>query len=145
MLRSPEARLRARALPPAIAIVVMLSACAGSNLFQVAVPIGKEGPTVEITAPEQGITVSQGASLNVRALAEAPDGLASATLSGVLQEDGSAAFTQQTVTYGNVPTAEINRTLAAVAGQGTGAVWVIVSVSDAAGETAADTVSVTVN
>lgn len=142
MLRSLEVRHTAPAL---VAAAVVLSACAGSNLFQVAVPLGGGGPSVVITSPTQGVTVAAGASLSVAAEAEAPDGIASATISGVFQDGSGAAFTQQTISYANVPATTINRTLGATPGAATGPVWVIVSVTDAGGVTAADTVSITVN
>ena len=142
MLRSREGR---RSAPLLIAAAAALSACAGSNLFQVVVPVGEGGPSVAITAPTEGVTVNQGATLAVAAEAEAADGIASATVSGVFKDGSGPAFAQQTISYANVPATTINRTLGAVTGAGPGAVYIIVSVTDAGGETAADTVSITVS
>jgi hypothetical protein len=149
--RNPGRRRRndpRRAAIGALAGAVFLSACAGANLFEAFAfggdAIGGGGPSVEITAPAEGLTVNQGASLQVAALVEAPDGLGTVAVRGVYKTGGGAAFAEQTITYQAATVAEVNRTLASTNG-GAGAVYLVVVLTDAVGEVAADSVSITIN
>jgi hypothetical protein len=139
---------RRRATLGALASAVFLSACAGANLFEAFAfggdVIGGGGPTVQIDAPTEGLTVNQGASLQVQAVVEAPEGLGTAAVRGVYKDGSGAAFAEQTITYQAATVAEVNRTLGST-NAGPGEVHVIVEVTDAVGAVAADTVSITVN
>ena len=138
---------RSARLPGLTVLVIagLLSACAGENLFSLAASVGTTGPDVTITEPVGAATVAEGVPIEVTAAATAPDGLRLATYSGVFQESGEAAFRQEVETFANVTVASLNKTLLAVDLAGTGAVYIIVKVTDALGATAADTVSITVN
>ena len=139
---------RRRAALGALASAVFVSGCAGANLFEAFAfgddVIGGGGPTVQIAAPTDGLTVNQGASLQVQALVEAPDGLGTVTVRGEYKDGSGAAFAEQTVTYQAATVAEVNRTLAST-NAGAGAVYVIVELTDALGAVAADTVSITIS
>jgi hypothetical protein len=139
---------RRRAKLGALASAVFLSGCAGANLFEAFAfggdVIGGGGPTVQIDAPTEGLTVNQGASLPVQAVVGAPDGLGTTAVRGVYKDGSGAAFAEQTITYQAATAAQVNVTLAS-ANAGAGEVYVIVEVTDALGAVAADTVSISIN
>ncbi len=124
---------------------VLLSACAGENLFSVSAAVGGAGTQLEITAPADGSTVTEGASVQVIADATAPAGVASAKFSGVFKESGEAAFLSETETFQSPTVLHLDNTLQAVDGAGTGGVYIILLLTDGLGVTKADTVSITVN
>lgn len=128
----------------ALAGAVILGGCAGSNLFGLAAAVGAQGPLVEITAPTDGVTVDEGASLQVTATAEAPDGINSVTISGVFKESGEAAYVSDTQAYQAAPVVNVSKTIGAVTGAGAGQAYVIVSVTDALGTEKADSVLITI-
>jgi hypothetical protein len=146
MLRFPAGRLRARGALAALGAGIVLTACAGSNLFEPrGAEVGVGGPSVEITVPTEGFTVNQGVSLQVEALVEAPAGLNTVTVKGVYKEAGNAAaFQPQSLTFQGANAADLNALLAST-NAGPGAVYVIAEVTDQAGDVAADTVSITIN
>lgn len=127
-----------------LAGAVILSACAGENLFQIAASVGGAGPTVEITAPGESLNIAGGAAVQVRAEVTAPNGLSGAAYSGIFVEGGEAAFVAETESFAGQPAVSLDNTLDPVAVQGTGDVWIIVEVTDTQGEAAADTVKVTI-
>ena len=141
----PEASSRrSRALPLLVAVVV-LSGCAGENLFQNLVALGGASPTVSITAPNEGFTMAQGASVQITAETNTPNGLTIAEFKGVYVDTGTEAFVPQTQSFQNVPFASLSQVLAAAAVQTPGDVYIVVSVTDGQGEAAADTVKIILN
>ena len=128
-----------------LASVVLLSACAGENLFSLAAAVGAVGPEVMITAPSEGLTLAAGAPLVIVADATAADGISSAKFSGVFKESDEAAFVGEIDTFQNPTFLNLSKTLEAVDEAGTGSVFVIVEVTDRFGVVAADSVSITVS
>ena len=125
--------------------VVILSACAGENLFSLAAAVGAVGPEVSITAPSEGLTLAAGAPLVIVADATSSDGISSAKFSGVFKESDEAAFVQVIDNFQNPTFVNLAKTLEAVEGAGTGSVYVIVEVTDRLGVVTADSVSITVS
>jgi hypothetical protein len=123
---------------------LLLTGCAGENLFSSAGSVGGSEPTVEITAPQEAFSLALGASVQILAQVNAPNGLVSADYSGVY-EDGSAAFVAETETFGRPSFANLDNTIGPVIDQTAGEVRLIVRVVDGQGEAKADTVQVTVN
>ena len=127
-----------------LAGAVLLSACAGENLFSLSAAVGAAGPTVTITAPTEGFTLAAGASVQVQASASAPDGIASAKFSGVFKESGETAFVEKIEEFQNVSVVNLDKTLESADGEGTGSAFIIVEVTDQFGAVKADSVTVTV-
>lgn len=123
---------------------LLLAGCAGENLFFAPGTVGGSEPTVEITAPQEAFSLALGASVQILAQVNAPNGLVSADYSGVY-EDGSAAFVAETETFGRPSFANLDNTIGPVIDQTAGEVRLIVRVVDGQGEAKADTVQVTVN
>lgn len=128
-----------------LAVAVLLSACAGENLFQIAALAGGGGPTVDITAPSPDLTLAQGAAVQITGTASAPNGLSAADYSGVFTESGEAAFVADTETFENPSSANLDKTLIAVVPTAAGEVWIIVKVTDGLGEAKADTVTISIS
>ena len=125
--------------------VVILSACAGENLFSLAAAVGAVGPEVSITAPSEGLTLAAGAPLVIVADATSADGISTAKFSGVFKESGDAAFVEDIDNFQNPTFVNLAKSLDAVEGAGTGSVYVIVEVTDRLGVVTADSVSITVS
>jgi hypothetical protein len=145
-MHAPRGRssARARALT-FLAGALFLAACAGSNLFSVTASAGTGGPEVTITAPQENLTIAQGASVQVLADVNAPNGVGAADVRGIFVEDQAPAFVARTLTFQNPSFVSLEETLDAVDGQGTGPVWIIVKATDGLGTAAADTVQITIS
>lgn len=139
-----EARVRPGAALAVLASVAILSACAGENLFTFPVTGTEPGPGVEITAPTEGQEALVGDSILVMASVSAPTGAASVVYSGVYEIDGSSAYTGETASLNGLVNVSLTNHLRASPGQVAGTAVVVVSVTDQAGETSADSVTVTI-
>ena len=145
MLHSGDSRFLRRLGLTLLVTPVFLSGCDGQNLFALAAAVGGAGIEIEITAPEEGAEVAEGAPIQVTGDATAPAGVGSAKFSGVFKESGAAAFVAETETFQNPTILHLDNTLLAVAGAGTGSVYIIIELTDGLGVVEADTVSITVN
>ena len=131
-------------LAGALLVAVALPACTGDNLFTgLGALSGLLGPEVEITAPQANLTLAVGASVQVTANVSSPDGVTNVSFKGVFT-GGSVAFTEIPFTLPAPQDTTVTRTLVP-AGASTGTVRIIVTASDALGETGADTVTVSIN
>ena len=144
MKRPVIANRRVRAALVLLVGVGVLGACAGENLFSLAATAGQTGPDVEITNPTSGATAIVGDSVRVQASVSAPNGAASVVYSGTYGADGDAAYVQETNDLNGLVNLSLSNRLRAVPGQRAGTAIVVVSVTDRAGETGADTVTVTI-
>lgn len=124
---------------------VFLTGCAGENLFGLAAAVGGVGIEIEITSPEEGAEIAEGLPVQVTGEAAAPAGVGSAKFSGVFKESGAAAFVSETETFQNPAALQLDNTLVAADGAGTGSVYIIIEVTDGLGAVKADTVTITVN
>jgi hypothetical protein len=123
---------------------LVLSACAGENLFSLSAGVGTTGPAVGITAPGEGFTIALGDSVLVLADVTAPDRATLATYRGTHPDTGDDAYIGQTATLGSVPAANLRTYLKAADTQVVGAAYVVVEVTDALGQTGIDSVRVTI-
>lgn len=137
--------IRPRAALCVLASTLGLSACSGENLFSLAAGVGELGPTVLITAPSEGFTISVGDSILILAEVNAPDGASSAAYGGVYVTSGDAAYTAETETLGDLAFVRLNNRLLAADGQVAGAVFIVVEVTDVLGAIGKDSVRVTIN
>lgn len=128
----------------ALAAVGVFGACAGENLFSVAGTGAGGAPTVEITAPTAGAEFAVGAPVSVAANGTAQSGGANAEFKGVYAADGAAAYTAQTVSVSGLVNVALTAELSAAPGQTAGTAVIIVTLTDQAGNTGADSVSVTI-
>ena len=130
----------------AVLLAVAAAGCAGDNLFSlVGGSTGGSVGTVNITAPSGGLTVAQGAAVQVRADVTAPNGLRTVNYTGWYTDGSGAAYVAETESYQNTPFATLDNTLSAAAGQTAGDVWIIVEVVDTQGGAVSDTVTITIN
>ena len=127
-----------------VASAAILSACAGENRFSLAASVSELGPEVSITAPLEGATLAPGDSVQIDADLNAPSGVASVAYSGTYTPSGEDAYTAETEPLGGGTTANVSNYLTAVDGQVEGSVYLVVEVTDAIGETARDSVKVTI-
>lgn len=124
----------------------LLAACAGENLFTgLGTSVEVTAPAVDITTPTEGFNKALGDSLRVEANVNAPNGAASVRYSATYEADGTAAYTSETVGLDGSMSVTLSETLAAVAGQIAGTALVVVEVTDQAGESGADTVTVVIS
>lgn len=138
-------KIRPRAALCALASILLLSACSGENLFSLAAGVGELGPTVQITTPSEGFTISLGDSIQVSAEVTAPDGAASAAYRGAYANSGTAAYTAETETLGDLTFVRLDNRLLAADGQVAGSVYIVVEVTDVLGAIGKDSVKVTIN
>jgi hypothetical protein len=125
-------------------VAAALPACTGDNLFTgLGALSALLGPEVDITAPQANLSLAVGASVQVTANVSSPDGVTNVSFKGVFT-GGSVAFTEIPVTLPAPQDTTVTRTLAP-AGASTGTVRIIVTATDALGETGADTVTVSIN
>jgi len=140
-----EDKTRRRAAVGILTMTLLLSACAGENLFSLAAVAGALGPEVLITVPGEGFTIAVGDSIQVSAEVTAPDGATSATYSGEYETSRTAAYAPEAETLGGVGFIRLNNRLLAADGQVTGTVVIVVEVTDQAGAVGKDSVKVTIN
>jgi hypothetical protein len=127
-----------------LAGTLVLSACAGENLFSLTAGAGAAGATVDITAPGEGFTVALGDSVLVLTDVTAPDRATLVTYRGTHPDTGDDAYIGQTETLGNVPAATLQTYLKAADTQVSGSAYVVVEVTDALGQTGIDSVKVSI-
>ena len=144
-MKRPVVAKRVRAVLALLVGVGVLSACAGENLFSLAASVGQTGPDVEITSPTSGATATIGDSVLVTATVSASNGAASVVYSGTYGAEGDAAYVQETSDLNGLVNLSLSNRLRAVPSQRAGTAIVVVSVTDQAGETGADTVTVTIS
>ena len=144
MNRNVVAVERLRAALAVLASAGVLSACAGENLFSLAASVGDQGPDVEITAPTSGAQVTIGDSVLVTATVNAPAGAASALYTGTYEVGGETAFVQETEDLNGLSNVSLRNRLRPGASQQAGVAVIVVAVTDQAGTTGADTVTVNV-
>jgi hypothetical protein len=144
----PSRRGRSIGLRLAVGLVAvgLLPACTGDNLFTgLGAAVGLLGPEVEITAPQNNLTLAVGDSVDVTANVSSPDGITSVKFSG-LYAGGQAAFTE--IVVGNLPAppdTTITRLMRQVTGSTAGNVRLIVEATDALGDKGADTINVIIS
>lgn len=131
-----------RSVLAALASGVVLAACAGENLYDLQVLAEGTGPDVEIVTPTSGIEQIVGDSLLVETEVSAPSGAADISYVGIYEVDETAAYTAETAQGNGLTTLSLSNFLRAVPGQEAGTAIVIVRVTDLAGDTGADTVTV---
>lgn len=135
---------RVRAPLAVMAAVGILSACAGENLFSAA-GTGARGPDVEITEPTTGATAELGDSILVEATVTAQSGAAAVVYTGRYEVEEDAAYVQETTDLNGLVNLSLSNYLRAAPGQRAGTAVVVVEVTDQAGDTGADTVTVTIS
>lgn len=135
---------RVRAALASMAIVAVLSACTGENLFSAAGSVGQGGPSVEIITPTSGASAEIGDSILVETTITAQSGAASAVYTGTYEVEEDAAYVQETTDLNGLVNLSLSNYLRAAPDQRAGTAVVVVTVTDQAGETGADTVTVTV-
>ncbi|NNL29654.1 MAG: hypothetical protein HKO77_01460 [Gemmatimonadetes bacterium] len=128
---------------PLTALVAALAfgACAGENLFTAAA-IG-EPTTVTILEPADGSSIRQGDNLTVVAEFNVQSGQADIEYKVVDPDSDELAFQTEEATLTSNIIIELEAILVPAANQEAGAALVIVTATEAAGETA-DTVSITI-
>lgn len=128
-----------------VASGVLLMACGGENIFP-PFPIagGSTGPTVEITTPTSGAEALLGDSILVEATVEALSGASTISYSGVYEADDAAAYTAESADGNGLTTLALTNYLRAAPGQTEGQAVVVVRVTDLAGSTGADSVTVNI-
>lgn len=145
MNRIVIAGTRTRAAMALAAGVAVLSACAGENLFTGLAAVAQGGPSVEITEPTTGATAELGDSILVEATVTAQGGAALVVYTGRYEVDEEAAYVQETRDLNGLVNLSLSNHLRAVPGQRAGTAVVVVEVTDLAGDTGADTVTVTIS
>lgn len=133
-----------RSVLAVLASGAIVAACAGENLYDLQVLGGEAGPDVEITTPTSGIEKVPGDSVLVEATVEAPAGASNISYSGIYEVDEDAAYTAESAEGNGLTTLALSNYLRAVPGQREGTAVVIVRVTDLAGATGADTVTVNI-
>lgn len=139
-----RARRQGRLGRLAIVSMLGLAGCAGENLFQLQVATGESGPGVTITTPDEGSTAQVGEQLGVGFDIGDPATAASYTIDGRYADDQSAAY--QTVTNQleeNLNVASDFTFIFPVAGQTAGDVYIVVALTNDAGEVGKDSVKIT--
>lgn len=145
MNRIAIAAPRIRAAMALAAGVAVLSACAGEHLLTGVSAVGERGPSVEITAPTTGATAEVGDSILVETTVTAQSGAAVVVYTGLYEVEEDAAYVQETADLNGLVNLSLSNYLRAVAGQRAGTAVVVVAVTDQAGDTGADTVTVTIS
>lgn len=136
-----------RRVPGRLALIAGLlatAACTGENLFTFGVATTALGPTLEITAPTAGFTIAVGDSVLISARANAPSGVTTVGYKGEYATSAAAYIAETENIAGGETAPEITNYLQASGGQVAGSVWIIVTLTDAVGGTATDSVSITV-
>lgn len=137
--------MRMRMAGAALVVAAVLGACTGENLFTgLARTSSLLGPEVEITAPQPGLGLAVGDSVQVGATISSPDGVTEVSFSGVFTA-GGAAFVSEIVTLPGPTDTTLTNFLQQAAGGGTGDVNIIVEATDVLGDRGADTVQVSIN
>lgn len=145
MRRTGRSRAHRGLLLTALVSSVVLAGCAGENLFSLAASVGEVGPEVSIKAPSEAFTLAIGDSILVTADVNAPAGTGSAAYRGNYVTGGTAAFVAETETLGGVAVASLSNYLRAAAGQVSGSVYIVLEVTDLAGDVGKDSAKVTIN
>jgi hypothetical protein len=128
-----------------VASGLLFSACSGENLFSLAASAGALGPTVLITAPGEGFTISVGDSIQILADVTAPEGATSAAYRGNYTTSGDSAYTAESEPLNGLASVRLDNRLRAVEGQAAGSVYIVVEVTDRMGEIGQDSVKITIN
>lgn len=136
---------RRRVALSVVASGLLFSACAGENLFSLVATAGALGPTVLITAPGEGFTISVGDSIQILAEVTAPDGATSAAYRGDYAASGDSAYTAESEPLNGIAFVRLDNSLRAVDGQAAGSVYIVVEVTDQMGEVGKDSVKITIN
>lgn len=123
---------------------VVLAACSGENLFTLQALDVETGPEVDIVQPASGIEKVVGDSILVEAQVSAPSGASTISYTGVYSADRTTAYTAETEEGNGLNALPLSNYLRAAPGQEAGTAIVVVSVTDLAGETGADTVTVNI-
>lgn len=139
--RPEERRRLVSRLAAAVALAGGLAACSGENTFTGLARSTPQGPRVDITAPQAGITIPVGDSVQVTATIESTSGISQVAFSGVL-DAGGAAFTPVNVTLPNPADTTLSRFLRRATSTAGGA-RIIVEATDILGRRGSDTVQVT--
>lgn len=141
--RSVETRRTGVRLGMGVLAVAVLAACTGDNLFTgLALSNQLTGPEVTITSPGGNVSVAPGVAVSVTAEVTSSEGVSEMVFSGIF-EDGSPAFTAQTVALPNPQDTTLTKSLAQP-GTSTGSAKIIVEATDILGSTGADTVTITI-
>lgn len=136
-----------RRKPGRLALVlglVAVAACTGENLFTFPTSSTALGPTVDITAPAAGFSIAIGDSILITATGNAPSGAASIDYRGRYATNTAAFIAETEAVAGGETAPVISNYLQANAGQVAGSAWIAVTLTDALGATATDSVSITI-
>ena len=126
-------------------VALVGGACTGENLFTgLATSTQLLGPSVDITAPQAGLSIAAGDSVQVTATISAPDGAREVNFTGLF-DAGGVAFVGEILALSNPTDTTVTNFLNQVEPPGTGNVSIIVEATDALGARGADTVSVSIN
>lgn len=129
----------------AIVSVFGLGACAGENLFQLQIVTGDSGPSVTITTPEEGGTATLGEQLGVGFDIGDPSTAASYTIEGRFVDSETAAYeTVNNDLEENLDVASDFTFIFPAAGHAAGEVYIVVSLTNDAGEVGKDSVKITI-
>lgn len=123
---------------------LVLSGCAGENLFSLAASVAEAAVEVSITTPGEGATIAPGDSISIAANLIAATGLSSVTFRGNYTPGGELAYTTETGTLAGETSLNVTNFLLAVGGQTAGSVYIVVEASDLIGGMGKDSVKVTI-
>ncbi len=139
-------RIRVRVAGAVLVAAAVLGACTGENLFTGLAGVTQLlGPDVDITAPQAGLTLAVGDSVQVGANITSQDGVTEVAFSGLFQAGGAAFVSEIVPLPSNPMDTTVAEFLIQVDGAGTGNVNLIVEATDVLGQRGADTVQVSIN
>jgi len=126
----------------AVAGALFVAACTGDNLFTgPGFANNLLGPSVEITAPQEGLTLAVGDSVEVKANLSSTNGVTVVNYTGHFA-NGAVAFIGESASLPGPQDTTVANYLRQADGGGTGTVSIVVEAGDATGDRGADTVHV---
>jgi hypothetical protein len=124
---------------------VAFGACRGENLFTLTGTVAGTEPRIELTSPAPGFSTFPGDSVLVLAEINAPEGVTTVEYTGTYADSvGADAYISETESGAGATFLRANNYLNAVVGQTPGDVYVVIAVSDQAGQIKRDSVKVTI-
>jgi hypothetical protein len=122
---------------------VALGACRGENLFTLTGVVSGTEPLITLTSPAPGFSTFPGDSVLVLAEVTAQEGINTIAYTGEYADSvGGAAYAPETESGNGATFLRLNNYLNAVDGQVAGDVYVVVAVTDQAGQIVRDSVKV---
>ena len=132
----------------ALAVTLLLSAvafgaCRGENLFSLTGVVAGTEPQIVLTAPGPGFSTFPGDSVLVLAEVTAQEGINTIAYKGEYADSiGGPAYNPETESGGGATFLRVNNYLNAVDGQAPGDVYVVIAVTDQAGQITRDSVKI---